>query len=36
MPYDVAVIVGLITLAFALFGVTLAWAEARTRNIHRS
>ena len=36
MPYDVAVIVGLITLGFVMFGVTLAWAEARTRDIHRS
>ena len=36
MPFDIAVIVGAITFAFVVFGCALAWAEIRTRNIHRS
>lgn len=31
MPTDIAIIVAAIVAAFVIFGVVLAWAEARTR-----
>lgn len=33
MPTETIVILAAIISAFAVFGVTLAWAEIRTRNI---
>jgi len=35
MPNDVAIVVAAISLAFTVFGVSLAWAEMRTRNLKR-
>lgn len=35
MPYDVAIVIAGIVIAFVIFGGALAWAEARTRNLSR-
>lgn len=35
MPTDVALVVAGIVAAFAIFGLVLAWAEMRTRNLER-
>ncbi len=32
MPTETVIVVGGVTLAFALFAIALAWAEFQTRN----
>jgi hypothetical protein len=33
MPTDIAIIVGLIVVAFVIFAAALAWADHRTRDV---
>jgi len=35
MPVESAIILSIIVLAFVIFGIVIAWAEARTRDLPR-
>jgi hypothetical protein len=35
MPKDTAIVIAAIVTAFAIFALTLAWAELRTRGLKR-
>ncbi|MBV6487826.1 MAG: hypothetical protein GHHEDOFH_01780 [Pseudorhodoplanes sp.] len=36
MPTETAIIVSAVVIAFVVFGVVLAWADVRSRGIHKA